>query len=114
MEFSTKFQLYRNGQCTYSCSPGVLFTRTPPNILNSVAMTMVSPRAGNSIQREVRFKVLRCVTYRDRAVLTLQTPSGFTSAEACKKGSRWLWKESCVSTGVRKPGNACASLTAMI
>ena len=30
--------------------------------------------------------------------------SSFTSAEACKK-SLWLWKESCVSTGVRKPGN---------
>ena len=28
--------------------------------------------------------------------------SPLTSAEACEKGSRWLWKESCVSTGVRK------------
>ena len=37
-----------------------------------------------------------------------------TSAEACEKISRWLLKENCVSTGVRKPGNTCASLTAMI
>ena len=29
--------------------------------------------------------------------------SALASAEACKKSSRWLWKESCVSTGVRKP-----------
>ena len=36
------------------------------------------------------------------------------TTEACEKSSRWLWKESCVSTGVRKPGNTCASPTAMI
>ena len=29
--------------------------------------------------------------------------SPLTFAEACKKSSRWLWKESCVSTGMRKP-----------
>ena len=40
--------------------------------------------------------------------------SPLTSAEACEKSSQWLWKESCVSTGVRRPGNACASPTAMI
>ena len=28
--------------------------------------------------------------------------------------SRWLWKESCASTGVRTPGNTCASPTFMI
>ena len=37
----------------------------------------------------------------------------FTSVNACEKSSQWLWKESCVSTGVRKPGNTCASLTAI-
>ena len=37
-----------------------------------------------------------------------------TSAEACEKSSRWLWKESYVSTGVRKPGNTCASPTTII
>ena len=31
--------------------------------------------------------------------------SPLTSAEACEKSIRWLWKGSCVSTGVRKPGN---------
>ena len=36
------------------------------------------------------------------------------SAETCEKISPWLWKESCVSTGVRKPGNTCASPTSMI
>ena len=36
------------------------------------------------------------------------------SAEACEKSSWWLWKEICVSTGVRKPENTCASPTAMI
>ena len=29
--------------------------------------------------------------------------SPLTLAEACEKGSRWLWKENCVSTNVRKP-----------
>ena len=37
-----------------------------------------------------------------------------TSAKAFEKSCRWLWKESCVSTGERKSGNTCASLTAMI
>ena len=37
--------------------------------------------------------------------------SSLTSAEACEKSSQWLWKESCVSTGVRNPGNTCASPT---
>ena len=29
--------------------------------------------------------------------------SPLTSAEAFEKSSRWLWKESCVSIGVREP-----------
>ena len=28
-----------------------------------------------------------------------------TYAEACEKSSPWLWKESCVSTRLRKPEN---------
>ena len=40
--------------------------------------------------------------------------SPLTSTEACEKSSRWLWKESCVSAGVKKPGNTCASPTTMI
>ena len=36
-----------------------------------------------------------------------------TSAEVCEKSSPWLWKESCINTGVRKPGNTCASLSAI-
>ena len=34
--------------------------------------------------------------------------SPLTSAEACEKSSLWIWKEICVSTGMRKPGNTCA------
>ena len=40
--------------------------------------------------------------------------SPLTSAKACAKSSRWLWKESCVSTGMKKPGNTCVSQTALI
>ena len=36
------------------------------------------------------------------------------SAETREKSSPWHWKEMCVSTGVRKPGNTCASPTALI
>ena len=46
--------------------------------------------------------------------LSMSLKSIFTSAEACAKSSRWLWKEIRVSAGVRKPGNTSASLTAMI
>ena len=35
--------------------------------------------------------------------------SPLTSPEACEKSIQWLWKESCVSTSVIKPGNRCAS-----
>ena len=31
--------------------------------------------------------------------------SPLTFAEACEKSSQWLWKEICVSSGARKPGN---------
>ena len=37
-----------------------------------------------------------------------------TSPDACEKSNQWLWKESSVSAGVRKPGNTYVSPTAMI
>ena len=37
--------------------------------------------------------------------------SPLTSAETCEKSNRWLWKESCVSAGVRKPGNTWVCVT---
>ena len=40
--------------------------------------------------------------------------SPLTSAEACEKVVGGFRKKSCVSTGVRKPGNTCASQTTMI
>ena len=36
------------------------------------------------------------------------------STKACEKSSQFLCKERCVCTGVRKPGNTCASPNAMI
>ena len=64
--FSTAFQLYHSGQCTYPCFPGILLTSTPHNILpshwllsyitiveitdsgergmNPVAMSIINPR----------------------------------------------------------------------
>ena len=64
--FSTIFQLFRGGQCTYPCFPGVLLTSIPHNIfpshwllsritivettergergMNPVAMTIINPR----------------------------------------------------------------------
>ena len=35
--------------------------------------------------------------------------SGVFSPLTSEKSSWWLWKESCVSTGVRKPGNMCVT-----
>ena len=55
-----------------------------------------------------------CVRYPIKANFLFSVFSPLTSAEACEKSSRWLWKESCDSTGVRKPRNTCASPTAMI
>ena len=50
------------------------------------------------------FKSIRCLFLQDMSHLL----------KAHEKSSRWLWKESCVRTGVRKPENTCASPTAMI
>ena len=56
-----------------------------------------------------------CVRSPGEATFLSGVFSPLTSAEACEKSSRWLWKEqSCVSTGVRKLGNTCVSLTTMI
>ena len=40
--------------------------------------------------------------------------SPLASAEACEKVVGGFGKKSCISTGVRKQGNTCASPTAMI
>ena len=45
------------------------------------------------------------VLYPTEANLLSGVFSPLTSAETCEKSRHWLWKESCVSTGVRKPGN---------
>ena len=37
--FSTVFQLYRSGQCTYPCFPGVLLTSNPHDILSKPLVT---------------------------------------------------------------------------
>ena len=39
MPFSTVFQLYHSGQCTYPCFPGVLLTSTPHDILSNIVET---------------------------------------------------------------------------
>ena len=39
----------------------------------------------------------------------VKTRACLGNGQACEKSSRWLWKEGCVSTGVRKPGNTCVT-----
>ena len=65
--------------------------------------------------------VLMCLTGDLVVVNSIPVVTKFLSGvlsvltfEACEKSSLWLWKESCDSTSVRKPGNTCASPTAMI
>ena len=87
MPFSTVFQLYCGGQCTYSCFPGVLLTSTPHNIIskplaafphnhcrnggergmNTVAVTIINPRkqywlSWRSNQRPPVLKSATCKT----------------------------------------------------
>ena len=59
-------------------------------------------------------KGLQTKILRGHLIVTTRKFSPLTSAEACEKNFLWVWKESCVSTGVRKPGNTCESSTAMI
>ena len=51
--------------------------------------------------------IWQCIFYVDLVVAKFLSGifSPLTSAEACEKSSRWLWKRTCVSTGMRKPGN---------
>ena len=86
MPFSTVFQLYRSGQCTYSCFPGVLLISDLHSILskplavshttivetmdsseremNPVAMTIINPRRVYWPSRELnqRPSVLKSAT----------------------------------------------------
>ena len=49
--FSTVFQLYRGGQCTNPCSPGVLLTSTPHNILSKPLAAFPHDHCPNNGQR---------------------------------------------------------------
>ena len=49
--------------------------------------------------------------FRQTSFLSVFSPLFY---EACEKISRWLWKQSVASNGVKKPGQTCASPTAMI
>ena len=51
MPFSTVFQLYCSGQCTYPCLPGVPLTSTPDNILSKPLATFPHNHCRNSEQR---------------------------------------------------------------
>ena len=49
--FSTAFQLYRRGQCTYPCFCGVLLTSTPRNILSMPLAAFPNNYCRNNGQR---------------------------------------------------------------
>ena len=48
---STVFHLYRGGQCTYPCFPGVLLTSTPHNILSKPLAAFPHLHSRNNGQR---------------------------------------------------------------
>ena len=52
MPFSTVFQLYRSGQCTFPCFPGVLLTSIPQNILSKPLAAFPHNHCRNNGQRE--------------------------------------------------------------
>ena len=49
--FSTVFQLYCGGQCTYSCFPRILLTSTPHNILSKPLANFPHNHCRNKGQR---------------------------------------------------------------
>ena len=80
------------------------------NIQGKGALSSTEPRLGGSV-----VSVLGLMTWRLRVWSPVEATflsgvfSPLTSADSCEKSSRWLWKKSCVSTGVRKPGNTCVT-----
>ena len=85
------------------------FTRTRLNVVQSVlrgASPESGPRPGGSVVSVSDSGSGGCgFDTRLRRTFFFRVFSPLTSAEACEKSSRWLWKESCVSTGVKKPEN---------
>ena len=57
--YSTVFQLYRLGQCTYPCFPGVLITSTPRSILSKPLTAFPHNHCRNNGQRTERNKSCR-------------------------------------------------------
>ena len=53
MPFTMVFYLYRGGQCTYLCFPGVIFTSTPHNILSKPLAAFPHSHCPDNGEREM-------------------------------------------------------------
>ena len=75
--------------------PSVQFLMAPPGWLSGKRVGLMTWRLW--VQYPVEVNILS------------SNFSPLTSAKACEKSSWWLWKKSCVNTGMRKPGKTCTS-----
>ena len=57
--FLTLFQLYRGGQCTYPCFPGIIFTSILHNILSQPLVAFLHNHCRNNGQRLERTESCR-------------------------------------------------------
>ena len=81
--FSTVFQLYRGGQCTYPCFPGVLVTSIPYNILSKPLAAFPHNHCRNNGQQWERNKSC-CNDYRQSSERILAEP-GIKPATSCSQ-----------------------------
>ena len=79
--FSTVFQLYRTGQCTYPCSPGYLLTSTPHNMLSKPLAAFLHNHCWNNGQRWERNEFY-CNDYHQSSERILAEP-GIEPATSC-------------------------------
>ena len=81
-----------------------------------LAPTQTSPSRKPGLDQRPIFKLdagTFCLSSQSSCKLAQDKPR-MVVLKHVRKSSRWLWKKSCVSAGVRKPGNTRSSLTAMI
>ena len=85
--FSTVFQLYQGGQCTYPCFLGVLLTSTPHNIHSKPSAGFLLNHCRNN--RQWQSNESCCNDYHKSSERTLAEPA--TSCSQVRNTNYWLW-----------------------
>ena len=87
--FSTVFQIYRGGQCTYPCFPGVLLTSNPHHILPKPLAAFPHNHCRNNGQRRERNESCRNDYYQSPERIFAKP--GIEPTRTCSQVPYQLW-----------------------